>query len=436
LSNSRWLMLLIATVLAFGPWGYVYGVLIPTNRRTAIKEEMSGEYSSDLFPPWLGARELVLHGRDPYSPEVTAEIQRGMYGRPLDPRNPADPRNEQRFAYPVYAVFLLAPTVGFPFAVVQRGYMVVVALLSAASVLLWVRALGERMHWPGLAAGMVLLLSSFPVVQGLPMQQLSLLVAALLAGAAAAVAAGALGTAGLLLALAMSKPHLALPLAGWLLVWAGSAWRTRKALPLAFGGTMAGLLLGAELLLPGWFWRWRETLLAYSHYTDAATPLPQYLFGPYLGGVLWGTVLLTLLGFGWQMRRQPPEADGYKLALVCVLSAPLVLPPAWHLYDQILLLPAVLLGVCWRHEFWHLGAVRRCGVALCAGVLGWLWAAALVLALIALASPSTAQQIALAPLVSLPFVPLAVLAGMIVLGTQRMKEDSVCLGGHAKRGRE
>ena len=113
--RSRWLPLLVAAVLAAGTWGYVYSVLIPARQADGVVEQRPRGNRSDLYPPWLGARELLLHGRDPYSAEVTAEIQLGFYGRTLDPHNPADPSNEQRFAYPLYTVFLLAPTVFFPF---------------------------------------------------------------------------------------------------------------------------------------------------------------------------------------------------------------------------------------------------------------------------------------------------------------------------------
>ena len=70
---------------------------------------------SDLYPRWLGARELLRHGRNPYSAEITREIQQGYYGRPLDPARPDDPKDQQGFAYPAYVVFLLAPTVDLPF---------------------------------------------------------------------------------------------------------------------------------------------------------------------------------------------------------------------------------------------------------------------------------------------------------------------------------
>ncbi len=47
---------------------------------------------SDLYPRWLGTRELLLHGHDPYSAEITREIQRGYYGRPIDSTRATDPK--------------------------------------------------------------------------------------------------------------------------------------------------------------------------------------------------------------------------------------------------------------------------------------------------------------------------------------------------------
>ena len=74
---------------------------------------------SDLYPRWLGARELLLHRRNPYGDDITHEIQKGYYGRALDPARPDDPRDQQGFAYPIYVVFLLAPLIGLPFHGVQ-----------------------------------------------------------------------------------------------------------------------------------------------------------------------------------------------------------------------------------------------------------------------------------------------------------------------------
>src|SRR5579863_7450866 len=119
--NSK-LGLALALLLAGSMWFYVQHILIPHQRAEAALHGTPRGNLSDLYPRWLGARELLLHHRDPYSPELTREIQIGYYGRALDPARPQDPMDQQSFAYPVYVVFLFAPTMTFPFAVVQFGF--------------------------------------------------------------------------------------------------------------------------------------------------------------------------------------------------------------------------------------------------------------------------------------------------------------------------
>src|SRR5512142_3099214 len=120
--DSGGLWLALAILCAAGTWMYVTRVLIPYQVADAAAHGRPRGNLSDLYPRWLGARELLLHGRDPYSAEVTREIQAGYYGRPLDPGRPGDPKDQQRFAYPVYVAFPLAPTVLLPFAWVQQGF--------------------------------------------------------------------------------------------------------------------------------------------------------------------------------------------------------------------------------------------------------------------------------------------------------------------------
>src|SRR5436190_15639292 len=125
--RHEWLLTLAALVSATGMWQYFDGVIVPAQEADAAARHSPRGNLSDLYPPWLGARELLLRGRDPYSAEVTADIQKGFWGRVVDPRNPNDPTDESRFAYPLYVVFLLAPTVALPFAVVQVLFKAVAA---------------------------------------------------------------------------------------------------------------------------------------------------------------------------------------------------------------------------------------------------------------------------------------------------------------------
>src|SRR5579864_7606562 len=179
--NSK-LGLALALLLAGSMWFYVQHVLIAHQRADAALHGIPRGNLSDLYPRWLGARELLLYRRDPYGADVSREIQSGYYGRPLDPSRPLDPRDQQGFAYPLYVVFLLAPTITLPFDIVQSAFRWFLIVLTIASVMLWMGTLRWRPSPATIAILIVLTLGSFQVLQGIKLQQLTLLVAGLIAG--------------------------------------------------------------------------------------------------------------------------------------------------------------------------------------------------------------------------------------------------------------
>ena len=93
------LRVLIAVWMAASMWLYIQLILIPYQITQGPMRESPRGNLSDLYPRWLGARELLLHHRDPYSVEITRESQIGYYGRPLDPTRGNDPKDQQGFAY-------------------------------------------------------------------------------------------------------------------------------------------------------------------------------------------------------------------------------------------------------------------------------------------------------------------------------------------------
>jgi hypothetical protein len=265
--------LLLAVVMAGSMWFYMQHVLIPYQLADAALHARPRGILSDLYPRWFGARELLLNHRNPYGPEVTREIQVGYYGRPLDPHRAGDTKDEERFAYPIYVAFLLAPTVGMPFAIVRTIFVWILGIATAAGVLLWLQALRWR---PSRGVAVILLLltiGSFGALQGIKLQQLSLLVAALIAGTAALLAGGQLFLAGVVLALATIKPQLVVLPAAWLLLWTLSRWRERRN--FLWGFLFTGILLGAAgaWLLPNWLSQFAEGLAAYNRYTGGRSLL-------------------------------------------------------------------------------------------------------------------------------------------------------------------
>lgn len=379
---------LTAGLAAYSMWFYADRILVAYQKADAAAHQRPRGNLSDLYPRWLGGRELLLHGRNPYSDETTVEIQKGYYGRALDAARAEDPKDRQGFAYPAYVVFVLAPLIGFPFPQVQIFFHWLLLALTAASVWLWLRALRWKLPGLAMAAAMVLVLGSFAAVQGIKLQQLSLLVAALLAGAAACVAGGFLFWGGALLALATIKPQLAWLLAGWLLLWAVSDWQGRRRFVFGFGLMMCLLLCGAQILLPGWLRMFVEAVGQYHGYTHSQSVLEVILVSAsgtsatlgHIGGeILAGIAILGCLPMLWKWRREREESPQFEWALAVVLALTVVVVPMYAPYNQVLLLPAILLLVRNRESLGLRSRALRGAYVIVGLLIGWQWIATLVL---------------------------------------------------------
>ena len=411
-------------------WFYVQWVLVPYQKADAAAHGRPRGNLSDLYPRWLGTRELLLHHRDPYSSEVTREIQSGYYGRPLDPRRMDDPRfnepkDQQGFAYPLHVIFLLAPTIGLPFPVVQAGFRWLLVILTLASVLLWLRVLRWRPSAATTAIIILLTLGSYAVVQGIKLQQLTLVVSALLAGCGAALVAGHFSLAGFLLALATIKPQLALPLAGWLTLWAASDWRRRQSFIWSFALSMAIFLGASEYILPGWMREFRDAVAAYRQYTGGAGSLLDVLTTPWLGKILAAVAVLAVVVMGWKVRRASHDSAAFSSILALVLAVTLVIVPSFAPYNQVLLLPAVfLITISWK-DLWSRGSLTRvaCGLGLL--VVGWPWLASCGLMLASrFVSPSSLQKAWTVPLYTSLGIPLVVLGLLSLCTRDRLQTSS------------
>jgi hypothetical protein len=410
LKNPK-LGLLLALVFAASMWFYVQQVLIAYQRADAAAHDRPRGNLSDLYPRWLGARELLLDHRDPYSPEITREIQAGYYGRPLDSSRPNDPKDQQGFAYPLYVVFLLAPTITLPFSIVQVAFRWFLVILTAVTVPLWLRAMRWRPSKSTMAILIILTLGSFPAVQGIKLQQLSLVVSGLLAGCVALLAAGHLLLAGVVLALATIKPQLALPLAAWLLLWSLSDWRHRHRFLWGFLGTMAALLAAAQYLLPGWISRFREALVAYGVYTGGARSVLDLLTSPTLGRILTALALLGLAVVCWRLRRAPADGDRFVPVTALVLTVTIVVIPTFAPYNQVLLLPAIFLLVRHWSALWSKNMALRLVAGVAVLAVAWPWLVALSLAVASLTlPPASVQRAWFVPFYTSNTIPVAVLA--------------------------
>jgi hypothetical protein len=400
-------------------------VLAPHERTEAAIHSWPRGNLSDLYPRWLGARELLLRHRDPYSPEITREIQTGYYGRPLDPARFADPKDQQRFAYPVYVVFLMAPTIRMPFPLAQTYFRWIFVLLTLISIPLWLRVARWR---PGVTVTLILVIltfGSFAVVQGIKLQQLSLVVNGIMAASAAALIAGQFAVAGVLLALATIKPQLALPLAAWLTLWAISDWRRRQGFVWSFLLTMGALLAASELVLPGWIGEFRAALSAYRDYTQGASSVLEILTWPALGKILVAVIVLLVAIAGWRLRKAEYDSPAFSAMTVLVLAATVVIVPSFAPYNQVVLLPAIFLIVASWGSLWRRNLATRiaCVVGLLVFFWHWLASSGLLFASLIL-PPNSLQQGWSLPLRNSLALPVMVL-GLYLLAVRDQLKPAV-----------
>src|SRR5215471_2796873 len=213
--------LLLAFVLSSGTVYFHLRMFLPYAAQLRSTKGLGGGYSfgTDFYPIWLTAREAQLNHSNPYTAEMTRKIQIGVFGRPLDPRNPSDPPLDCRaFAYPAFTDLVFWPLSLLPFEAVRVGIVIALAGMTAASIPLWLTALEYQMSRGQLLVLIMFTLSSYPALEGLFAAQPGLLVAFLMAASFAAIVKNRLFVAGNLFAFTLIKPQMSVLVLAYLLV--------------------------------------------------------------------------------------------------------------------------------------------------------------------------------------------------------------------------
>ena len=356
----------------------------------------------DLYPRWVGARNLFLHGQSPYSIETTHEIQMAFYGRYITPqdftRPPAHGRyeDEQRFAYPIYVVFLMAPTIYLNFQQIEFWAPVALGVIAAATVVF----AAFLMDWdlpPLVLLSLILFVLSTPQIEhAMEHQQLSIVVAFALAAAGWCVHRGPVATAGFLVALSTIKPQMAMLPFAWFVIWASGEWPRRWRFLGGFAGAMAVFTGVGELLAPGWIGDFIAGLEAYRHYYPTTSVLRVALGDT--AGISVGILLVVgTLILGWRNRGVSGNSRAFVTILAFFLMAAVLAFPIMTIYNHcLLILPALLVLQDWR-------TLTKASRIIFSALISWYWITGLLLLVIPL--PINIKNV----LVLLPSLPAVVL---------------------------
>jgi hypothetical protein len=367
---------------------------------------------SDLYAPWWGAHEVLRQGRDPYSPAVAHQIQTVIYGAPATP-SPDDPKGiTGGFSYPAYAAFLLWPLLYLPFSAARAAFLWASILITLLSLWLWLRLFGLRPISLRAVTIAIFALGSFPALQAIELQNLSVIAAGLLALTLYLLSAKRFVLSGALLAVSSFKPQFMLLLIPWLAVWTVSEWRRRWALGAGFLVTMLALCLASQSVLPNWIPGFLNVVRAYRHYTYGHSLLDVW-FTPKAGSVVAVAVLIAILAMCWRERVEPPGSRRFLLAISLLLAATLLVIPTLAPHAQLLLLPGIFCLLRDHAMLWR-DSLSRLLLLTTWILLAWPWVAALGFLL---ASPLVPLSGLIGrweiPLYSSPLLPLAVTLALV-----------------------
>jgi hypothetical protein len=430
--TSARLALLLAVIGAASMLYYHQGLFMPRVLQVRAAQGLGKGYSfgDDFYPIWLAARRSPTGYRDPYSPDMTRAIQTGLFGRPLDPRNPSDPPADYReFAYPAFTQLLLWPAAALEFPTLRFVLIGLLPILTSVSIWFWRLALHWRIRPLWFVVLVVLMLCNYPVLEALFAEQPGLMVGFLLASAALALRRNRLMLAGLLLSLTLIKPQMTALAVMYLLLWSVSD-RRRVRLLVGFLATTL-LLMGASLWIwPHWIAQWTRVLLGYHRY--ATPPLVSLLPGPTLGAYLGPVVIVGLLGasaaLAWRNRLAQTDSPAFWLTLSLLLGITSVaLLPGQAIYDHVILIPGILLLLRYRRVLRDAGRVPRTLLTLGAVVVFWPWVTALgVIVARRWLTPAHLDSIFALPIrtaASLPFAVLALLACALQINLDGTRES-------------
>lgn len=219
---------------------------------------------NDFYSRWAGAEALLIDGRDPYSLEVTAEIQ---VQKGIDPAL----EGKGSFAYPLHVIFLFLPLAYVAYPLALAIWMVILQWVIVGTIVL----LFQLFDWhPSLAGRTLLILGTivmYPIARSILLGQFTLHVTLFLVLMLLLLKNGKDGWAGVCLAATSVKPQMVILLGIWFVIWAVAQRRWRFLWGVLAGG--GAMFLTSLLFFPRWPISFIEDIQRYAPVAGGKNPL-------------------------------------------------------------------------------------------------------------------------------------------------------------------
>jgi len=243
----------------------------------AIRNFTQGNaFGNDYYIFYL-AGQAAITGDNPYSDQVAHQVQMGLLKRPALPEE-----DQLAFAYPLFALAVVLPTLWLPYDWAQSLWMAVNLIALAASLLFLLTSLRKSQKInPGWLILAISPLSLYPMFYGMLMGNFVLLITAfLLFLLSSCIASQHLNAFqqiffGICLAWCSIKPQFV-----WLFYIFIFLYILRKHLWILLGSSAASLFLMSGISFvagPNWVSQWIHRMNQYSQYNQALPNLLSWL---------------------------------------------------------------------------------------------------------------------------------------------------------------
>jgi hypothetical protein len=237
-----------------------------------------------------------------------------------------------------------------------------------------------------------------------------------MAGAMYALSRRRFVLSGILLAVASIKPQLVFLLILWLCIWVLGNWRERWRVLWSLGISMSVLVVAGEFLLPGWITEFRSAMKDYYRYTGGGNSVLNAALSPILGRIVAALLVGMLIVFVWRNRRAGEETPAFQWSLSFTLATTLLVIPMFAPYNQLLLLPGVMMALRARRELWPKSRLSRFFCSIAALSVGWPFlAAACLVVLLAFLPGPTVQKAWGLPFYASSAIPISVYLLLLVV---------------------
>jgi hypothetical protein len=177
---------------------------------------------------------------------------------------------------------------------------------------------------------------------------------------------------------------------------------------------MALLFAASEWYLPHWIPRFVEAVHRYRSYNDAVSVLDKLL--PAGWGSVLGVLAVAATSYvGFKNRRAAIGDPAFAALAALTLAVTAVVTPSYSLYNQIILLPALLMLARDFQLLWNRNRISRILLRLAAALLLWQWLTSIVLAGLSFVLPLRSFEAAWpVPLWTVHFLAVSV-AGLVLM---------------------